>query len=403
MKKEGERSIDIVVAGHICFDLIPTFPLVEADYGELLVPGKLVKVSELITSTGGPVSNTGLALKKLGINVQLMGKVGEDFIGEGIITRLREEGLDKGMVVVKGETSSYTIAIAPPNIDRMFLHNPGANDTFGCSDVDFSLIEDAKWLHLGYPPLMEKMYSDDGREMMDIFWRAKKLGTTTSLDMALPDPTSIAGKVNWRIILKNVLPWVDFYLPSLEETCYMLDREKFFEKKKKAGKRDMLEFFNPEELSTMAEELLQLGPALVTLKSGYRGFYVRTADRERMEKILVAKPGDIDNWAERELWSPSFHVEHVAGATGSGDSSIAGFLAAFFRGLSIEETLQYATAVGANNVTAPDALSGIKDWDSTTGQIKSGWDQNPLEIGDAKGWEFDDTWRIWRGPADKGN
>ncbi|MCD6385971.1 carbohydrate kinase family protein [Candidatus Sumerlaeota bacterium] len=401
MNKNTERPIDVIVAGHICLDLIPTFPGTGVDYQELFSPGKLVKVSELVTSTGGPVSNTGLALKKLGIKVALMGKVGTDFIGDGIISRLREEGLDEGMRIVVGESSSYTIAIAPPGIDRMFLHNPGANDTFGFADVDFDLVEKARVFHLGYPPLMERMYSDDGREMMDIFWKAKELGTTTSLDVALPDPTSPAGKVDWRIILKNVLPWVDIYLPSLEETLYMLDRDAFFKKKEQAGKSDMLDFFTPDEVSALADELLQMGPPIVGLKAGHRGFYLRTSTKEHLEKIGVAKPGNFNTWVERELWSPSFHVEKFAGATGSGDSAIAGFLAAYLRGLSIETTLQYATAVGANNVTAPDALSGIKDWETTTQQIKDGWAHNPLELDQFPGWRLDEDYGIWLGPGDK--
>jgi len=401
MNKNTERPIDVIVAGHICLDLIPTFPGTGVNYQELFSPGKLVKVSELVTSTGGPVSNTGLALKKLGIKVALMGKVGTDFIGDGIISRLREEELDEGMRIVVGESSSYTIAIAPPGIDRMFLHNPGANDTFGFADVDFDLVEKARVFHLGYPPLMERMYSDDGREMMDIFWKAKELGTTTSLDVALPDPTSPAGKVDWRIILKNVLPWVDIYLPSLEETLYMLDRDAFFKKKEQAGKSDMLDFFTPDEVSALADELLQMGPPIVGLKAGHRGFYLRTSTKEHLEKIGVAKPGNFNTWVERELWSPSFHVEKFAGATGSGDSAIAGFLAAYLRGLSIETTLQYATAVGANNVTAPDALSGIKDWETTTQQIKDGWAHNPLELDQFPGWRLDEDYGIWLGPGDK--
>ncbi|MCK4437298.1 hypothetical protein KAU86_05050 [bacterium] len=32
------------------------------------------------------------------------------------------------------EVSSYTIILFPPGMDRMFLHNPGANDTFGFKD-----------------------------------------------------------------------------------------------------------------------------------------------------------------------------------------------------------------------------------------------------------------------------
>ena len=51
-----------------------------------------------------------------------------------------------------------------------------------------------------------------------IFKRVKELGVTTSLDMSLPNASSESGKVNWGKILKELLPYVDIYIPSVEET-----------------------------------------------------------------------------------------------------------------------------------------------------------------------------------------
>ncbi len=66
----SQRSYDIMVAGHLCLDIIPRF----ADTGatkiqEVMRPGKLVNVDKAIVSTGGPVSNTGINMKTLGGNV----------------------------------------------------------------------------------------------------------------------------------------------------------------------------------------------------------------------------------------------------------------------------------------------------------------------------------------------
>lgn len=43
--------------------------------------------------------------------------------------------------------------------------------------------------------------------------------------MAKPDPTSEAGRKDWNRILERVLPYVDIFLPSLEEILYMIDRQ----------------------------------------------------------------------------------------------------------------------------------------------------------------------------------
>ncbi|NQT82988.1 carbohydrate kinase family protein [bacterium] len=396
-----EKRIDVVVAGHICFDVIPVFPQgLGTDLGHILVPGKLINVRNAATSTGGPVSNTGLALQRLGQKVAMMGKVGDDFFGRAVLDRLKMYGAEKGMSVVPGEATSYTIVIAPPGIDRVFLHNPGTNNTFGPEDVNLDIVREARLFHLGYPPLMKRIYENDGRELVEIFRRAKEAGATTSLDMSLPDPSSPSGKVNWDAVLKGVLPHVDIFLPSAEETMFMLNKEKFFAKKRRAGWRDVLEFFDFSDLSELAEQLLSYGAKVVGLKSGYLGFYVRTADAETLSHVGWAKPSDLDNWSGRELFEPSFHVEHVASATGSGDSAIAGFLAAYLNEESIESSIEYACAVGAQNVQVLDAVSGIRSWEETTRQLQSTRPKISLSF-EVKGWWFDDTGQVWHGPTDK--
>ena len=80
------KKYDVVVAGHICIDLIPKFPdMGIRDISKLFIPGKLINMDEIVISSGGPVSNTGINLKTLGLKVNLMGKVGDDFLGKGLL------------------------------------------------------------------------------------------------------------------------------------------------------------------------------------------------------------------------------------------------------------------------------------------------------------------------------
>ncbi len=55
--------IDAVVAGHLCVDVIPQIPPI-ADPSNFLAPGRLTETGGMVLSTGGSVSNTGLALHK---------------------------------------------------------------------------------------------------------------------------------------------------------------------------------------------------------------------------------------------------------------------------------------------------------------------------------------------------
>lgn len=81
--------------------------------------------------------------------------------------------------------------------------------------------------HFGYPPLMRRMYEDEGEQLTHMFSRVKQLGLTTSLDLAKPDPESAAGQAPWKRILQCALPHVDVFLPSVEELLYMLDRDTY--------------------------------------------------------------------------------------------------------------------------------------------------------------------------------
>jgi len=392
---------DIAVAGHICIDITPRFPESDArTLNELFVPGASLRVAECIVSTGGPVSNTGLALHRLGMSVVLMGKAGDDVFGRMLVDKMREAGCASGIRIVPGEVTSYTIVVAVPGIDRVFLHSPGANDTYAATDVDYRALDNVKLFHLGYPPLMRSLYADNGSVLIDIMTRAKATGVTTSLDMAQPDPESPAGRADWQHILREVLPHVDLFLPSIEEMLMFLDRPAFLAKRAEARQRHcpVLELIAPEDYTRLSDMLLAYGAGIVALKSGPRGIYVRTGSAERLRRFGRAPVGDTAAWANREIWSPAFHVERVASATGSGDSAIAGFLAAFVHGENIEHTLMTAIMTGTQNVMVYDAVSGIKSYTETVA-TRTTWPRDPLSIS-APGWRYDHAAQLWHGPRD---
>ncbi len=399
----AQRIYDVIAAGHICLDIIPAFPDTKVkDISVLLRPGKLVNVGSAAISTGGPVSNTGLAMKKLGLKVAFMAKVGDDDFGRLIRERLRREGGDAGISVAPGEASSYTVAIAPPGIDRIFLHNPGTNDTFGAEDVDYAVVAQAKLFHLGYPPLMRRLFANQGEELVAIFRRAHEAGTITSLDMSLPDPASESGRAPWRQILERLLPYVDLFLPSVGEALYMMAPEEFLAEKGRAAGGDVVENLTASTYSHLASQFLAMGAKVVMLKAAVHGTYLRTAHVGALGDQALGLPRQPEEWSQRELWCPSFHVPRIASATGSGDSAIAGFLAAFVRGYDPVTTLKYANCLGYQNLHALDALSGIRTWEETTAQLASGTlPVNPLTI-DEPGWRWQESLGVWVGPADKG-
>jgi len=157
---------EAVVAGHICLDVFPTL----GGGTVLFRPGQTVEAGPVVFSTGGAVSNTGLALHKLGIVTRLMGKIGGDLFGQAIrqILESYAPGLSGDMIIADSEASSYSIILSSPRADRMLIHAPGCNATFGADDMHYESLDPARLFHFGYPPLMARMYADD-TELVSIF------------------------------------------------------------------------------------------------------------------------------------------------------------------------------------------------------------------------------------------
>ena len=385
----------VIVAGHICLDIIPQLTGISREaFERSFTPGHLVECGPTALSTGGAVSNVGLALHRLGIPTRLMGKIGPDLFGQAVcqIVEARGAGLVDGMIVDPSAATSYSVCINPPEVDRIFLHYPGPNDTFSAADVRYDLTASAQLFHLGYPPIMRRMIENDGAELIAIMRRVRADGVTTSLDMTFPDPSAPAGRADWVKILRGVLPYVDIFLPSIEEILFMLRRATYGELRARFG-ADLLQGITPELLSSLSDELLGLGVKIVGLKLGERGFYLRTAARATMTGMGRAAPADLATWADQELWAPCFRVE-VVGTTGAGDAAIAGFIAGLLRGFSPAAALTVAVAAGACNVEAADALSGIRPWDEMLGRIAAGWPRHVLTI-DAPGWRFETGQGLW--------
>ncbi len=370
----------VIAAGHICLDITPVFPGKKVDHlSDILSPGKLLNVNEADVHTGGSVANTGLGMKILGADVTLMGKVGDDAFGEMVRNVLQKYDAGEGLLVSSGESTSYSVILAVPGIDRIFLHNCGANNTFCAEDIPAEELKDAALFHFGYPPLMKTMYQNDGAELVKIMKQAKDSGAATSLDFAAIDPNSEAGAVDWEKILKNVIPYVDFMVPSVEELCYMLDKDRFQEWQERAAGRDITEILDIEkDVKPLADRCMEFGAKVLLIKCGAPGMYYRTADAQTLQGISERVALDAEKWAAKEGFEKSYVPEKILSGTGAGDTSIAAFLTAMLEGYSLEDTMHLAAATGASCVAAYDALSGLKSFEELEAKIKAGWAKNEM-------------------------
>ncbi|MDF1512234.1 MAG: carbohydrate kinase family protein [Anaerolineae bacterium] len=390
----------IVVAGHTCLDVIPTLPEGLKDLTAVLAPGQMLNVGPMVVSTGGSVSNTGLALHRLGTPVRLVGKLGGDVIGRVTMDMFRryDPSLSAYMVVAEEERSSYTAILSAPNVDRTFMHYSGPNDTFCTADIPDSALKGAVIFHFGYPSLMRRMYEDEGRELARMMRHVRQYGLVTSLDISLPDPTTESGQADWRAILARTLPYTDVFLPNVEEALFMLDRDSY-----ERAKTDEMKtvWADANKLEQLAKEMVHMGAAVVVIKLGSDGLFLRTtSERAQITHLSSVLPIDKAVWVNRQLATPTFQV-NLVGTTGAGDCAVAGFLTAMFDGLSAEDALVSSAAVGACNVEAMDAISGIPSWDVVQQRIQDGWTRLGSNL-QLPGWVWESSKGIWMGPVDRG-
>ncbi len=271
--------------------------------------GKLLLVSEMELHVGGCAHNTAVDLKKLGEDVLVVGKVGEDDLGEVVINSLKRHGIDtRGISFDPVYHTSATMVLLDSQGERTFLHYPGANQGLRALDVRDEFIRGAKVVHVAGSFLMPGF---DGEETAKVFARAKELKVVTSLDTAWDD----TGK--WFATISPVLPFVDIFISNRDEASCI------------SGKKT---------LPDIASFFLDFGAKVVALKMGEEGSFIMT----REEKILA----------------PPFPVKAIDG-TGAGDAFAAGFLYGYLRGWDLYEVGKFANACGAMCVEKIGATEGV--------------------------------------------
>jgi sugar/nucleoside kinase (ribokinase family) len=277
--------------------------------------GQLKLIDTLGLHTGGCASNTAVGLAKLGIKTGLIGKVGNDGFGDFIIKKMKECNIDvRGIKRGKSASTSFTFVMVSSDAERSFFHYLGANAQLSMKDIDFSLIKKAKILHVAGHNLMSKF---DGRPAADVLRKAQKSEITTCLDTAW-DSTNM-----WLKKIAPCLPYVDYFLPSMEEARKIAQRD---------SPREVAEFF------------ISKGVKTVGLKMGVRGCFIKTSDEE--------------------MEIPAFNVNPVD-ATGAGDAFVAGFLAGLVRKASLKECGLLGNAAGACCVLAMGTTAGIRSYPQT--------------------------------------
>lgn len=309
-----EKTIDCVVCGSCTVDiLVRPYSL-----SEPIGHDKLLTVEPIQATTGGMVSNSGIALARLGARVSAFSCVGDDAWAEIIRRKYQSEGIDTSrLTTVAGMPSSVTVVFVDHQGQRSFVHSQGAprrmDRRLYLEQMD--LFAASRYLLIGYYSLMPQLESD----LPEILQAVRETGCRTALDTA-----GDGGRLQ---PLDRILPHLDLYVPS------------YVEARAQTGCDDPY---------GIIDRYRQCGATgLLGVKLGARGALLSPAPGQWLAVPPVQPPGPLVD------------------TTGAGDAFYAGLIVGRLRGLDLAAAGQLGAAAGACCVTALGASAGLRDYDAT--------------------------------------
>ena len=284
------RERPVVCAGILVADHLST-PI-----SHVPAAGELVPADDLVLNLGGCAANASVALKKLGVEATVCGKVGDDILGRFVSESLLGFGVDASEIAIDPDhATSQSLIINVAHEDRRFVHSFGANRGFRVADLERVLKSPPKVLYLGGYLLLPGL---DPKGLAECFAHARSLGAITVLDVGIPGPG------NYLPALVDVLKETDVFLPNDDESALILPGE--------------------TDIHKQALIFHELGAKRVVITRGEHGAVVVSNDHR--------------------LDVGTYPVEFVDG-TGGGDAFDAGYIAGLVDGLDEIACLKLASAV----------------------------------------------------------
>ncbi len=281
----------IAIVGSLNMDLVVRAP-------HMPIPGETVIGSDFRTIPGGKGANQAVAAARLGAEVTMIGRVGDDDFGRAQLRNLGELGIDATHVIVDPEAATGIALITlDASGQNSIVLAPGANMRLTKEDINAArgaiVQSDVLVLQLENP-LEVVAYA------IDIAYAA---GVKVFLNPAPAQP-----------VPKEALAKLDYLIPNESETALLTG----------------IEVADLDGAKEAAERLREQGVGTAILTLGARGAFLASAE----ESVHV----------------PGYKVE-VVDTTAAGDAFVGGLAVALAQGQNLVEAVRYANAAGALAVT----------------------------------------------------
>jgi sugar/nucleoside kinase (ribokinase family) len=300
------KKYDVLVVGELNVDIILY------DIKKEIALGKEIFANDMVLTLGSSSAILANNLSVWGSKVAFLGKIGSDVFSKIILDTLQKSNVDtKHIIISQNSKTGATIALSYGN-ERAMVTYPGAMSELQESNISDEILEKAKHLHISSIFMQEALLPD----VHKLFKRAKKLGLTTSLDTQW-DPFE-----KWNVSFKEILPYVDVFLPNKEEFLIITNSRTI-----KEGYEKIKDYSN-----------------IVVIKDSINGSHLFS----QKEKI----------------YQPAFIMEEIIDAIGAGDSYNAGFLKEFIQNKDLKTCMIEGTLSGAINTQGEGGTGAFTDFET---------------------------------------
>ncbi len=294
--------MSIIVFGSINIDLVATAP-------RLPLPGETLLGEDFFKVPGGKGANQAVALTRLGIPTEMIGRVGANSFGAELIENLQNSGVQTDNILVDETVSSGVAIITVAHSgENQIVVIPGANGQVNQEDVErlSQLLPESSALLLQLEiPISTVVAAAKAAHKAQV----KVILDPAPAQSDLPD---------------ELYPLVDILTPNEIE----------------AGQLVGFAVSDPESAAKAAAVLLHRGVKCAIIKLGAKGVFCANAT----ESFFV----------------PAFAVNTVD-TVAAGDAFNGGLAAALYEGLSLHQAVIWGAAAGALATTKPGGQTSLPD------------------------------------------
>ncbi|WP_270648123.1 ribokinase [Paeniclostridium hominis] len=288
----------ICVIGSINMDLV-------VNVDEMPKKGQTLIGSDFKEVPGGKGANQAVAASRLGANVCMVGKVGSDGFGQNLLNQLKNNNVDTKYIQIEEGASGVALITVDKNAENAIVVSPGANFKLAQKDID-NCIDAIKESNVVVIQLETPI--DTIKYALE---KSKELDKFTILN---PAPAVKLGDD----IIKNV----DLLTPNETELEIL------------SG----VSINNEDDILKAAQVMLEKGVKKLIVTLGSKG------------SLYIDK--------ENKIFKKSYKVDAID-TTAAGDSYTGAIAVSLSQGKNVEDTIDFASRVGALCVTKEGAQTSL--------------------------------------------